>query len=153
MLDLFIPAILETMMSEQRVYKLAAQVERLQPAADRQWALEFATYLDRAARVYQMDPFVSLAIAMQESSLNPEAVGPTGDSGIFQVHPGTARRYKIDMERLKHDLPYAVDQHFRILRDKLQACPGKRGWSCYHSKTPHLRKKYEASVLRYLKQA
>jgi soluble lytic murein transglycosylase-like protein len=152
MLDLFIPMILTCAASgasaEDR--QLCERVMTLQPRVDVRWALFFSQTLNSLAKRYQMDPNLSLAIAMQESSLDPNAVSSTGDSGIFQVYPSTAKAYGIDLKRLKHDIPYSIEQHLRILKDKVSMCPGKRAWSCYHSKTERHRRKYEPLVMRYM---
>jgi hypothetical protein len=134
-----------------RARQLCSRILHMQPAANPAWACQFADTLDREARKHAQDPYLSLAIAMQESSLKPLAVGPTGDRGIFQIHPGTAKRLGIDLHRLDGS-SYSIRQHLRILRLKRQlpGCQGKRWWSCYHSTTPHLRAKYERAVLRWL---
>lgn len=123
----------------------------LQPRVDRMWAAQLAAELDRVASKYETDPWISLAIAMQESSLRPGAVGPGGDAGTFQFHPSTARRFGVDVRRLRSDLAYEVEQHVLLLKLKLEMCPGPRGWSCYHSVTPRHRAKYERLVRRYLR--
>lgn len=136
-----------------RELTLTATVLELQPHADPRFATTLARALDRWADTYGVDPFLSLALAMQESSLNPDAVSATNDIGLFQLSPGTAHAYKIDRTRFKKDIDYQVRQHFRILRDKMQMCPGKNGWSCYHSVTAKHRRDYEQHVKRYLKKA
>lgn len=135
----------------ERAKKLCARVLELQPAADPRWACSFAETLDVAAARHGMDPWISIAIAMQESSLRPGVVGPTGDMGVFQFHPATAKRVGINLKKLDAGA-YSVEQHLLLLKSKLRMCPGKRGWSCYHSVTPHLRAKYEQSVLRYYRR-
>ncbi len=150
MLDIFLPIILAVSDPEasQADRDMCARVLELQPRSDPRWACTFASWLNYLAAKKGMDPRLSLAIAMQESSLNPDAVSPTNDKTVFQLSPGSIKAYKIDRTRLK-DIAYVTEQHLLLLKDKLDQCRDRRGWSCYHSKTPALRKKYEQCVLKY----
>ena len=47
-------------------------------------------------------------------------IGQTGDLGIMQVNPGTARQYRLDLERLKTDWKYNIDKAVDILDDKFE---------------------------------
>jgi hypothetical protein len=127
------------------------RIIELQPNIDRTYAHELAVEVTFWAAYYKCDPMLTVAIAMQESSLNPEAVSPTGDVTVFQLSPQTVKAYHLDAHRLKHDVAYQVQAHFRILSDKLDRCRGPRGWSCYHSATVSRRNDYERLVMRYYK--
>lgn len=48
--------------------------------------------LARAARTYEVDTELVLALAWHESRWRPEAVSPAGAVGVMQVMPGTAER-------------------------------------------------------------
>lgn len=43
--------------------------------------------IERKAVKYGIDPKLAVAIAMTESSLNPNAVGSLGEIGLFQLRP------------------------------------------------------------------
>jgi hypothetical protein len=150
-LDLFLPIVLafSDPDSSPRARDLCQKVMDLQPAADPRWACAFADRLDRYATRHDMDPYLSLAIAMQESSLQPDAIGPTGDLGVFQFHPATMRSHGIERAKLDRGGSYSVEQHLLLLKSKMAMCRDRMGWSCYHSVTPSLRRTYEARVLRY----
>lgn len=141
------------------------EIHRLQPRAHPLYSLTLARALYRhsqaqspglkkntQAMTLSTDQRLALAIAMQESSLMPGAIGPTGDLGLFQVHPGTARDYGMDLQRLRWDVDYQVEQFYSLMADKRQmpGCRDRRGWSCWHSVTPELRAKYERAVLRFV---
>ncbi len=124
----------------------------LQPSASPWWVVNLAEHLDFQAEVHGTDPWVSLAIGMQESSLRSDSIGPTGDAGTFQFHPATARAHGVDLSRLR-DLSYEVEQHVRLLKQKMATCSGTRNeWSCYHSTTPARRHEYERLVSRYMRR-
>lgn len=45
---------------------------------------------------YGIDPQLSLAVAKVESSLNPKAIGPLGEIGLFQLRPEYFKKYTIN---------------------------------------------------------
>lgn len=74
------------------------------------------------------------------------------DISIFQFHAMTIKREGLDPVKLKNDLEYAVEQHFKLMKKKLRVCKHLRNeaWTCYHSRTNKLRKRYKEDVERYL---
>lgn len=77
------------------------------------------------------------------------------DMSMVQINIRTAVAYGLDIQRLyNHDLKYAIDSHFLILKDKMKQCEhlGDQAWSCYHSKTPKYRDRYVDLVSRYMSQ-
>ncbi len=131
--------------------QLLARAHELQPAATDTLLRELAVSLAAEAQDALFDPWVGLAIAMQESSLRASAVGPTGDRSLYQFHPYTIRTMGLDAARLETDVAYAVSAFAKLLREKRTMCTGKRAWSCYHSTTPARRRQYEHDVGRYLR--
>ncbi len=47
----------------------------------------YARAMVGVARESGLDPFLLAAVAVRESGLNPRAVGPAGERGLFQAHP------------------------------------------------------------------
>lgn len=45
------------------------------------------------SQIYHVDPIIALSVASVESGLNPNAVGPTKDLGVFQLNPKTFNSY------------------------------------------------------------
>jgi soluble lytic murein transglycosylase-like protein len=72
--------------------------------------------ISAAASRYGVPPFVALAVAQRESGLNQSAVGTSGERGVFQLMPGTARDLGVDPT----DLAANVDGGVRYLSQMFQ---------------------------------
>jgi hypothetical protein len=121
----------------------------LSPEVARHLAIELATQAEEGE-----DPRLSLAIAMQESSLLGRQTEE--DRGLFQIHVGTARAFGIDLEKLDglRNLRKQVKAHLLVLRTKRAECArlGEESWTCYHSRTPHFRLAYRHATCRWLRE-
>ena len=72
------------------------------------------------------------------------------DLGLFQIHVKTIQNYNLDPLKLKNNLEYMFDSHFKILKDKINACKNKKNpWTCYHSFNQKPRKEYEKLTMKY----
>ena len=157
---------------------LYCQIIKFRPNANKQWALQLSNYLVQYGKQYKLDPWRSLAIAMQESSLKnakryTTVLVPTkecqknqpcliklttlkavSDVGLFQLHASTIRNYSLDAIKVADNLEYMVETHYMVLAEKIKLCNnlGKDAWSCYHSRTKLLRKSYMKKVNRYYKK-
>lgn len=74
-----------------------------------------------AAPMFDIKPEVALAVARTESSLNPSAIGPVGEVGIFQVRPEFST---FTAEQLKQPL-INIQEGLRILSEAKKRCPHK----------------------------
>lgn len=72
------------------------------------------------------DPDRALAIANCESGFNPNAKGPTQDSGIFQIHEPS---HGVRMEALGLD-PFDVEDNVAYARN-LYDEQGWKPWVCH----------------------
>ena len=127
---------------------------KLQPKLAPATALQLASYLYTYSKQYKTDPYLSLAIAMQESGLqqiNRVEKGRVTDYGMFQFHYKTAKWMDADTARLQSDLEYAVRKHVKLLSIKQKQCRnwGPHSWLCYHSATAVHAQKYKQLVDRY----
>jgi Transglycosylase SLT domain len=52
-------------------------------------------HIQKVAKKYQIDPALVHAVILAESQYNPEAVSARGASGLMQLMPDTAERYKV----------------------------------------------------------
>lgn len=137
--------------------------------------MKVSNLIHKGAKSNGTDPLLSVAILNQENSFNEkhtwkitrEVVKSCTDSActevitethlvkdmtIAQINITTAKAYKLDLERLfAHDLEYAIESHFIILKSKIKQCAylGDEAWSCYHSATPKFRMRYIEMVSRY----
>ncbi len=154
--------------------KLYCSILKFDNTLDKDWAFKFSNTLYKKAKENNIDPNISLAILMQESSLKNINTFTSKikiqkscndgkciktiteektvlDMGIAQININTANNYGFDLNRLFNlDEDYALDAHMIVLRDKINTCL-KLGivdfpWSCYHSTTPYLRMKYVEAV-------
>jgi len=152
-------------------HPIYCQMVKLKPSINRTFAMELSNYIYKYSRKYGTDPMISVAIAMQESSLtnidrkgalietkSGKLVKGVTDVGVFQIHVGTIQNYKkqlgwnIDLQRLRTDVEYQTVWHIKILKRKIRICSRykyrkrysiEKGneWSCYHSFTTWERKR------------
>ena len=159
------------------VHKIYCKVLELRPDIDKKWAMKFSDIIYKKAKEYNLDPMISIAIVMQESSIRKinrkekvliqketcddlgecsmtyKVVTGYSDLSIWQFHIDTLLNFKIDPIRVQTDLEYATDFHFKLLKHKIKKCSKHKdlAWSCYHSATERHRLKYVEDVSRYLK--
>lgn len=134
--------------------KVLEQIIKNKPDIDKALAKRLASSIERYAKVYKADPHRAAAIAMQESTYRSIATiryGNYFDVGIFQINIRTIKEYGFDKKKLVEDIDYAVESYFKVVTDKKKACKYLKedAWSCYHSKTKHLRTKYKSLVNRF----
>ena len=163
-------------------HKIYCAISDLQPKVDKTFAMELSNLIYREAKKAKIDPMISVAIAMQETSLKHrlnrkqrvivekivvncdssekcvpvkkyEIVSGYTDMGLFQFHVDTITAYKLDLNKLEN-LEYVVKSHFKILKDKIKQCKrfGKQAWTCYHSSTPKYRNRYYNDVMKHYKK-
>lgn len=61
-----------------------------------------------SASRYGVPPSVALAVAKKESGFNQSAVGTSGERGVFQLMPGTARDLGVDPTDLSQNIDGGV---------------------------------------------
>lgn len=148
----------------------------LNPSVDKTFALKLSNSIAKYSKKFNLDPKLSVAIAMQESSFQNvnrlgtvlternHVVNGATDIGVFQIHIETIadmreRGSNLDPHRLRSDVDYQAFWHALILKKKIATCSAKRDklsipvgeeWSCYHSATPKVRKAYVELVNQYL---
>lgn len=154
-------------------HPIYCNIIKVKPTVNKTLAMELSNHIYKYSKEYDTNPIISVAIAMQESSLrnidrkgkilNKQGRVVTGisDIGIFQIHIETAKNNSIDMIRLRTDLEYQVMWHVKILAQKIRVCKNKRAelgievgyeWSCYHSYTLKRRLRYKEDVSNWLRK-
>jgi hypothetical protein len=144
-----------------------SHIVKLKPNIDREFADKLAVLIRKYSAEYELNPHISVAIAMQETGLENKhrkqkvyvlengyykIVEGVTDVSLFQFHINTIQHYNLDPHKLSENLEYAVKNHFKIMADKVKMCSdlGKDAWVCYHSKTKVNREHYKKLVSRYL---
>lgn len=149
---------------------------KLRPDIDKAFAAELSNYISKYSKRYGTDPYRSVAIAMQESTIKnihrkqdvilikehcdeenvcveyTELGSGYTDIGVWQFHARTIQAFRMDALKLRDNLEYATERHVFLLRVKLQECGeqlGASAWTCYHSATEVYRLKYEKLVNKY----
>lgn len=149
-----------------RNHPIFCRIVNLKPTIDKEFAMTLSNLIHKYSNKYGTDPLITVAIAMQESSLrNVNRYGTVyksgkyikgiTDVGIYQFHVNTIRNEGLNADKLAEDLDYATEQHVKLLKKKMKLCrwldiPLEESWSCYHSATEKHRLKYVNLVKRYL---
>lgn len=151
-------------------HKIYCKIVEVNPEIDKSFAMKLSNLLFKYSRKYNTDPFVSVAIGAQETGLRNinrteraliktdtgyHFIDVITDVGLFQFHVNTIEYYEMDIDRLKNDLEYAVENHVKLLRQKIDMCirrgiPASGAWACYHSYSDGHRQKYRRMVERFL---
>ncbi len=159
-------------------HKLYCAIIKLRPDMRKDWAMELSNAVYANSKKYGLDPYRSLAIGMQESSLKRinrkqemvvlkencdenevceasyEIVEGYTDISLWQFHVKTIKAHNMDLVRLATDINYSTELHFRLLKQKIKDCAylSDEAWTCYHSATEKHRKLYKSLVDVYYKE-
>lgn len=134
------------------------RILELQPAAEKEWAMDLSNAIFRHTRNTPIDPMLIVALLFQESSLRPTHSFYWGsnhaDFGVAQINSKTAVRYGCDLADLAaFDNNEAIRCQVKILKSKIATCEtmGRApSWACYHSFTPELLEAYAKKVTNHM---
>lgn len=155
-------------------HPIYCHIKQLKPNMNYRKAMDLSNLIYKYSKKYGQDPHLSVAIAAQETGIKEinraqtiivffnicDEVGckehykyVTGysDLSMFQFHAETIRYYNINPILLKNNLEYCVNWHFKLIKKKRKICKdlGEDAWTCYHSRSPKLRKFYKELVIQY----
>lgn len=110
-------------------------------------------WIEVTARTRGVDPALAVAVARQESSLNPNAVGDGGKSlGLFQLGAAAAQDAGLDPEH-RQDVGANIEGGVEYLRQSLRRAGGQVPLALdYYNKGPGLRggdRQYVDHVMQY----
>ena len=136
-------------------------------------AMEISNIFHKLSKKYKTNPFHSIAIARHETTFgrsdgrkesiivfNKEMTEwkhyrGYSDICLFQFHADTIIHEKLNPIKLKMNLEYCAEQHFKLLTKKIKVCKKMKvkkneRWACWHSYTPSVRRRYKKLVEEYL---
>lgn len=82
--------------------------------------MDIQAQIRASAARWGVDPALALAVAQQESGFRQDARGSSGEIGVFQLMPSTAKDLGVDPS----DTVQNIDGGVRYLADQLQASQG-----------------------------
>lgn len=96
-------------------------------------AQELVFMFKNAARIYQIDEKILMAVAHKESTFNACSRGGSGSLGMMQVMPSTGARYGLDEEELL-DAETSINFGAMYLSERIAAYGGDltKGFSAYN---------------------
>lgn len=80
---------------------------------------------------FNIDPNLAVAVALQESSLNPRAVGPVGEIGLFQIRPKYSKFTRAEL----FNVHINITEGLRMLKFAKDHCKHKKDYTwliCYN---------------------
>lgn len=139
------------------------------PRINKSYAMKLSNIMYKYSKMYGQNPHISVAVGMQETGLRNihrkqniivyddklekgyKIVRGYTDVCMFQFHVNTITSHGLDPVRLKNDMEYCVEQHFKLMRQKRKICShlGEDSWTCYHSVNKIPREYYKKLVERY----
>jgi len=144
------------------------------PSINKKYAMKLSNIIYKMSRKYKGDPILAVAIATQETGLKNKhrkqnvlqffnkcnekkcvekwkVVRGISDVCMFQFHVNTIINYNIDPIKLKNNIEYCVEWHFKLMNIKKKLCKNMdKPWGCYHSRNKRLQNIYINFVERYL---
>lgn len=76
---------------------------------------QIAAMVTDAAKTYGVDPSLALAVAQQESGLNPSAVSSAGAVGVMQLEPTTAASLGVNPNNIQENIDGGVEYLSQLL--------------------------------------
>lgn len=119
---------------------------------------ENARLILKYAKKYDVNPYIVVAIAFQESGLHPNhhrfEHGKATDLSFAQLNIGTIKTMRMNTVQLLLDNDYYWEQAIHLLAQKIETCKSRKGaYGCYNSGTPKYFRIYLALVWRHLRLA
>jgi hypothetical protein len=138
----------------KREIALKKQIFKNNPRIDKKLASQLSRFIHKYATIFKADANRAISIATQESGLRivtGKNHNNTRDVGIFQINTRTIKEYNFDAKKLMNDPEYSVKAYFTVMQEKQRICSKlkQESWTCYHSRSPALRKAYKKLVNRY----
>jgi len=139
----------------------------LRPKMNRRLAMKYSNSFYRYSRKYELDPYLLVSIAMQESGISPSKIrvvkGYVAVDGkyvpmeietdfcMMQIHYRNVEIMNLDLKKLQTDYDYCISIGAKILASfkRLEKDGQEHWWSRYNARSPYKRRIYESLVNRY----
>lgn len=138
--------------------KILKQIQKNHPTLKSEFANNLANAIEDASKKHGIKANKLVAIAMQESTYQLDAVGCYEIKGkivcdycMMQINERTVKAFGFDQERLLTDLNYCVEAGALVLKDfkRMYASKEDQWWTRYNSSNSEKREIYLAKVSRY----
>jgi len=138
----------------------------LKPKMNKRLAMKYSNSFYRYSRKLNLDPYLLVSIAMQESGISPSKIRVVKgyvavdekyipmeietDFCMMQIHYRNVEKMNLDLKKLQTDYDYCISIGAKILASfkRLQS-EDENWWSRYNARSPYKRKIYESLVNRY----
>lgn len=155
-------------------HPIFCHIKKNKASVSNEYAMNLSNTIYKYSTQYNGDSRLAVAIATQETGLRNihrkqniiqffekcnndncaedwRVIKGVSDVCMFQFHVNTITYYNMDPIKLKNNIEYCVEWHFKLMNIKKKLCRKmKKPWACYHSKNKQLRNIYIKFVERYL---
>ena len=139
----------------------------LRPKINKRLAMKYSNSFYRYSRRYNLDPYLLVSIAMQESGISPSKIRVVKgyvavddkyvpmeietDFCMMQIHYRNVEKMNLDLKKLQTDYDYCISIGAKILASfkKIRKDDDEFWWSRYNARSPYKRRIYESLVNRY----
>jgi hypothetical protein len=160
-----------------KIHPIYCSIIKLNPSIDKSWAMDISNLIYKESKYENVDPFIVVAIMMQESTMKINAINKVTkeiittncnewhdcvttitktvkatDYGLFQFHRSTMENHNLDVEQVLSDWKFTTSFAIKLIAKKEKICKHKypdTSYACYHSATVEKHKEYVKLVQRY----
>lgn len=156
-----------TIEAKEKKHPVYNAILKLRPAMNKKKAMHYSNIISRLSRKNKIDPFLVVAIAMQESAIQLDRVYRIGgliktadgyrkekiaaDFCMMQINYSNIKKRNLDVSKLLDDPHYCISQGIKILKEFKERYSKKEKdwWTRYNASNKIKRNIYKKLVSRY----